>query len=346
MSQPKRSKLVRGLRISLLISVIASVLLLCQTIDLKQLVQLQKINFFYIGLSLAIVALMWISQGLSMQILAEALGEKLHLGDATKNFLVGSFISNVTPFASGGGPFQVLLLHQKGMTLGKASSIITVQWTLRQIFFGILGPVFFLFFQGYIDSGKIPAKLFNAAVLTGIVLTLVLLFFVWRPQVIPALANGVVRLPGLRGLMRKEGRQEWFDRLIERVYHEIGEFHACLWRLIRTKKLELLLATVFISLFWIFYFMIAPVLLIGLGAKPYFVQAFIMQTIMFLILPYAPTPGASGVAELGFAAFFAPFVPIHLLGIVAVTWRLLTYYFSTIFGGMITLRILAAREGA
>lgn len=344
MSQPKRRNLVRGLKASLAISVIVSVILLIQTIDIKQLEEMQKINLFYIGLSLAIVALMWISQGLSMQVLAEALGEKLPLREATKNYLVGSFISNVTPFASGGGPFQVLLLHQKGMSLGKASSIITVQWTLRQVFFGILGPIFFIFYQGYIDSGRIPTKLFNAAVVSGIVITLVLLFFVWKPQIIPALANGLVRFPGVRRLMERGHRQEQFEHLIERVYREIEEFHECLRKLIKTKKWELLLATIFISLFWTFYFMIAPVLLIGLGAKPHFIQAFIMQTIMFLILPYIPTPGASGVAELGFAAFFAPFVPLHLLGIVAVAWRLLTYYFSTLFGGMITLRLITSRE--
>lgn len=344
MSEIKRSNLVRGLKISLSISVIVSVILLFRTINVDQLRQMQQINPLYLLLALLLVVLMWMSQGLSMQVLASALDERISLKDGTKNYLVGSFISNVTPFASGGGPFQVFLLHQKGMSLGKASSIITVQWSLRQVFFGILAPVFFFFYRDYIDPGKIPANVFNIAVITGIAITFLLLFFIWKPQVVPVLACGIVRLPGIRALMKKRNYEERFNQMSERAFHEIDIFHGCLAKLAHTRKLEMVLATIFIGLFWSFYFMVAPVILVGLGAQPHFYQAFIMQTIMFLVLPYIPTPGASGAAELGFVACFAPFVPLHILGILAISWRILTYYFSTMFGGMITLRILAKRE--
>ena len=87
--------------------------------------------------------------------------------------------------------------------------------------------------------------------------------------------------------------------------------------------------------------MIAPVLLIGLGGTPFFIRGFILQTIMFLILPYIPTPGATGAAELGFVTFFSPFVPWHFLGILLLAWRFLTFHSFIIIGSIITLKLVS-----
>ncbi len=340
MTEIKRKNVIRGLKLSLSISIIVTVILLMRTMDFNELLQLKKIRLEYLALALVFMFLMWISQGVRMIIMANALGEKISLKEATKNYLAGAFVSNVTPFASGGGPIQALLLHQQGMTFGKASSIIIVQWILRHLFFGILGPIFFFFYRDLIDPGRLPRELFETAVIGSLLITVILLFFVWKPQVIPLFANKLMKLPGIRRLFRKESNRVRVEELIERAYHEIEIFHDCLWTLAAQKKWELFWAIILTGVFWVSFFMIAPIVLIGLGGKPYFARALIMQTIMFLILPYMPTPGASGAAELGFAAFFAPFVPLHLLGILMVAWRILTFYIIILVGSVIVLRKL------
>lgn len=338
----KRRNIVIGLRVSLSISIIVSLVLLARTMDLEQLNLMREIRPFYLLLAVGLMLLMWLVQGIRMQILASALDEHISLHNGIKNYLAGAFVSNVTPFASGGGPVQVFLLNQMGISLGKASSIIIVQWVFRHVFFGLLGPIFFIFYRNLIDPGQLPAGVFQSAVIGSISITIVLLFFVWKPQVIPMVANGVLRLPLIRDfLAKREKLKTSLDNLIDTSFHEIEVFHECIWRLAGEKRMELILGVVFTGLFWTFFFMIAPVILIGLGSQPHFAQAFIMQTIMFLILPYIPTPGASGVAELAFAAFFSPFVPIHLLGILAIAWRLLTFYMMIIFGSMTVLRELS-----
>ncbi len=340
MAEIKRKNVIRGLKLSLSISIVVTVILLIRTIDLKELQQLKKIRIEYLALALVSMFMMWVSQGIRMKVLATALGERISFKEATKNYLAGAFVSNVTPFASGGGPIQVLFLHRQGMTLGKASSIIIVQWVLRHLFFGLLGPIFFFFYRDLIDPGKLPVEIFETAVIGSIIITIFLLFFVWKPQVIPYLAYKLMGLPGVRRFFNKDDNRVKFENLIERAYHEIEIFHDCLWKLAAHKKWELFWAIVLTGLFWLSFFMIAPIVLLGLGGKPYFARALIMQTIMFLILPYMPTPGASGAAELGFAAFFAPFVPLHLLGIIMVAWRLLTFYVIILVGSIIVLRIL------
>lgn len=342
MKEVKRKNIVVGLRVSLSISIIVSLALLVRTVDFDQLNLMREIRPGYLILALGLMFLMWLVQGVRLQVLASALDEKVSLKNGIKNYLAGAFVSNVTPFASGGGPVQVLLLNKMGLSLGKASSIIIVQWVFRHVFFGLLGPIFFLFYRHMIDPGRLPDGVFQSAVIGSISITIVLLFFVWKPQVIPMVANGVLRLPLIRSfLAKRENLKLSIDQLIQQSFREIEVFHECLWRLAAEKRTELILGIVFTGLFWTFFFMIAPVILIGLGSQPNFARAFIMQTIMFLILPYIPTPGASGVAELTFAAFFAPFVPVHLIGILAIAWRILTFYMMIIFGSMIVLRELS-----
>ncbi len=344
MKQIKRSSLIKGLKLSLTISIVVSVLLLVRTMDIKELTQMGQIKFSYLLLAFGLMFLMWFTQGIRMQILATALNEKITLKEGIKNYLSGAFVSNVTPFASGGGPIQTFFLSQLGMSLGKASSIIIVQWVMRNIFFGLLGPIFFFFYRDLINPGQMPVGVFNAAVSGSITITVILLFFIWKPQVIPIIARGITRLPLVNRIFTKGDWRIKFDTLIDQAFHEIEVFHQCLWTLAAKKKMAIFLALIFTGLFWTFFFMIAPVILIGLGGKPFFVRAFIMQTIMYLILPYIPTPGASGAAELGFAAFFAPFVPTHLLGILMVAWRFMTFYIFILIGSIITLKMMNDTE--
>lgn len=340
MKEIKKSSLMKGLELSLTISILVSVYLLVRTLDLNELTQMRRIKPFYLFLSFLLMFSMWLVQGIKMKVLARALDENISLKEGIKNYLSGAFVSNVTPFASGGGPVQALFLHQLGMSFGKASSIIIVQWVMRHLFFGLLGPIFFLFYRNLIDPGQLPDSIFQVAVTSSIIITLVLLFLVWKPQVIPIFANWLVRLPIIKSIFRKESVKEKFANLIDRSFHEIEIFHECLWRLAAQRKLVLLFTFIFTALFWVLFFMIAPVILLGLGGKPEFGRALIMQMIMYLILPYVPTPGASGAAELGFAAFFAPFVPLHLLGLLLISWRFLTFYIFILVGSLTTLRMM------
>lgn len=67
-------------------------------------------------------------------------------------------------------------------------------------------------------------------------------------------------------------------------------------------------------------------------------EAYIMQTLIYLVLPFFPTPGASGVAELGVASLFIAFIPGNYLGIVVFGWRFFTFYLLLIPGGILCLR--------
>ena len=91
--------------------------------------------------------------------------------------------------------------------------------------------------------------------------------------------------------------------------------------------------------------MIIPILLGGLGAEPNFFRAYVMQTIVYLILPYMPTPGASGIAEVGSASLFIAFIPQQLVGLVTFGWRLFTFHLVLLVGGIFAFREISKHRG-
>lgn len=53
---------------------------------------------------------------------------------------------------------------------------------------------------------------------------------------------------------------------------------------------------------------------------------------MYAITQFSPTPGAAGVSELLFGGFFSDYVPKSVGSIIALIWRLITYYPYLILG--------------
>ncbi|GAB6137440.1 lysylphosphatidylglycerol synthase transmembrane domain-containing protein [Halanaerobaculum tunisiense] len=327
----------KGLELSLLVSVLALGGLVLFTINEETISKLLSVNTFYLFLALIISCLMWGLGGLRIKLISDAVGEELSLSKAVKIFLVGAFVSNVTPFASGGGPAQVFLLHKDGFSLGKSTTVIVIQFVLRLMFFGLVAPVLFIVFRDLINPGLIPAQVFNLAIGAALLISVVMVYFIWQPKKIKTIVAKLKALPFFKPLLKYER----IKKLVNRLYHEVEEFHDSLWQLTKYRKSSLVWAGVSTICYWVLFFVIAPVILLGLGAEPFFLRSFVMQTIFFLILPYIPTPGGSGVAELGFASLFSSFVPAGLVGLLSLVWRFITFYLVLILGGLILLRILA-----
>jgi len=56
-----------------------------------------------------------------------------------------------------------------------------------------------------------------------------------------------------------------------------------------------------------------------------------------------PTPGASGVAEVGAAGLYAAVCPKAMLGVYVVLWRLFSFYGGALVGGILALRHISKR---
>jgi hypothetical protein len=69
-----------------------------------------------------------------------------------------------------------------------------------------------------------------------------------------------------------------------------------------------------------------------LGIHANFVDILLLQTLITFLLYFAPTPGASGIAEVLSALIMASYVPKELTPLYILIWRLILSYFTIAFG--------------
>lgn len=103
-------------------------------------------------------------------------------------------------------------------------------------------------------------------------------------------------------------------------------------------------------LFWVTEFMVASVILMGLGLDPYVVLSFFFQILIAIIMMIPTTPGSSGITELSTSSLYALIVPAGMLGIFVLLWRFVTFYLNiilgTIAGMLIVHREIKTRTGS
>jgi len=280
-----------------------------------------EVSVKYILLALLCVVLRDLMYIIRIRILTE---NRLSWLDAWHVVMLWEFASSVTPAVVGGSAFAIYFLNQEGLSLGKSTAIILTTVVLDEIFYIlfvallllILGtnliqfaeslpfdPMFF-FFVGYgfiiIMTICIMLGIFIAP--HGIKKLLVKLFSFsflkkWQPQI------------------EKTG-----DDLITTSIELKGKPFGY-W----TKAF---IATI---LTWTARFMVLNFLILALNPELGFhilQQLLILakQLVMWVILLISPTPGASGIAEISFSAFFKYDFPEQTNAAVAVLWRAISYY--------------------
>jgi len=334
-SRIDRKTVYKGLRMAVILSLLISAIIIVITIDEDTLERvLENMDMKYLLIIIGLIVLNIVAAGQRLKVMISTIDKKLSLKDCMIVHISGAFVSNVTPFASGGGPFQIYFLHKKGVNVGKASTAIVTNFLLRLFYFGVLTPIFLIFFNEYISAGVVPDYLFYLAFGMGVLISAGIILLTLVPQFADKLTDYILHIDKINKFIKRSYRAK---RWLVTSRRELEDFRRSL-SLLRKNKRGLFWGAFYTIVFWSSLFMIMPVVLIAFGAEPHFLQAYIMQTIFYLMLPYTPTPGASGIAEIGFASLFVAFIPSDIVGLVTFSWRLFTFYVILIIGGIFALR--------
>jgi uncharacterized protein (TIRG00374 family) len=299
----------------------------------------RQVGAFSWGYGVAAVGLVlvsWMADSFRWWLFARTLGGRLRWRDLLRIVFAGYFASGVTPFTSGGGPVKIYALSQHGLTVGQATAVVVAAGLVNQV---VLAGVALVVTVGFDFTNQALGPWTDAAVylyLGGLALCLAAVF------------NTERFLQACAALGRRLGLSRWWagERgawIRQRLLRASTEFHQGL-RLLLGYPSRLILALLSTALFYLFFFSIAPVLLLGLGERVPFWPAQGLQNVFWLLCTVMPTPGGSGAAELGFVAIFAGLVPPATLPPLAVAWRLVTFYLRLLVGWPCFVAILGRRR--
>lgn len=242
------------------------------------------------------------------------------------------FMGAATPFQTGGGPAQLYILWRCGATVadGALSSLVNFGATL--IFF-LLASVAALFLLPANLFGENFAPIFKTGFVAVAGVAGLVLFVLLYPHLGMRLIKFLFNLLPVR----REKFLRLRDRLLNVLETEAQRFGDGFQKILRLKKWALAVTVLFTLTLFFNKYLMGYVIARALGQHVPFGIFLGLQIVQLLVIYFAPTPGASGVAELSSVWLMGKLLPESLLMIYAVLWRLATTIIGAVIGGLVLL---------
>jgi hypothetical protein len=123
-----------------------------------------------------------------------------------------------------------------------------------------------------------------------------------------------------------------FRSLSQNLFEEIDIFSNNLNYFLKGDKKYIIATVMSTLLFLLTEFSFSVILIIGLGYDVSILSIILLQVVVVFSMYFAPTPGATGVAEGSFSLLFARFVDSSEIVPLIFAWRFLTKYIGIIIG--------------
>ncbi|HJK78326.1 lysylphosphatidylglycerol synthase transmembrane domain-containing protein [Methanocorpusculum vombati] len=327
----------KWLFISVGISVVALVVMLLLTFDTDTLVALEKCNPWYILLGFLLHILSIVFWALRIKLMCWSLGYRVPFFHSVNLICANMLVAAVTPSQVGGEAVRVYELYKSDVPTADATAVVLMERVFDGIVLGI-GTVVGVYLLGKMFSHlNFPPVYMGVAYFATFFFIGALLLFavlVKRPQWTKIIVAKV------SGLFTRRWDSQRIDRLLGMLDENIDRFYVTIGHFGGRSKIGMALGLLMTVAFWASEFIIASVLMVGLGLEPMFLISFIFQLLIAMIMMIPLTPGGVGVAEVSIAAFYSIIIPLPLVGVFVLLWRLILYYFNVVVGLIASLRIV------
>ncbi len=336
MANPLSPKLLlRGFEIFVGISLVGYVAVLLYGDNLPAFLHgLTQLQWEWVLVGLALASMDWIGGGLRIWVVAR----ELHPNPPLKGMLLAGGMSAwaayLTPLQSGAAPMMIYTMRRYGVSVPVGMTTALVTFIATILFFGITGPLAILLGAGQSLGSKgdlMGLSLYDLFLGTlgvfatlGIVLVVVVVF----PQVA---RNGIHRVAVWVGRRSKR-----VEARLEKLLVGIDEAHASVAKFNTPRGwLSLVWATLLSGPSHANKLLAGYVALRVIGIEAHFVDVLLVQTLITFLLYFAPTPGASGIAEVLSAIVMTAYVPAAMTPLYTLAWRTILSYFTIAFGFLV-----------
>lgn len=320
------------INIVVLITITAFVLYFSLKDDFEAIVErILNINVFYLILAFMMMISYWLLRSLALHKFTKKFKKNNKYMSSLQLMLRTQFFNAITPFSTGGQPYQIYYLTREGLSTTISTNIIIQNFIVYQIalvFLGIVAVLSNVFFHIFNE-----VNLLQQLVLIGFLantFVIILLFIVSFSKKLnkKIISLGITILTKLHLVKDKEKKlQEW--------YEYINKFHAGA-KVLLTDRWEFFKTIIYNAVALCCLYAIPVVLLYSMGDFTSYniLTAIVTSAYVMLIGSFVPIPGASGGLEYGFMSFYGNFIGGAKLKAIMLLWRFVTYYFGLIVGSV------------
>lgn len=255
---------------------------------------------------------------------------------AIELIVIWEFSSAVSPTSVGGSGVALFFLSQEKLNGGKTVSLVLYSVVLDTFFFLLSLPLFYLIFGPVV----IRPDMYTFADLDGFGVTFLVslvgmtiygsLFYYGlfiNPRIVKRFLFLLSKIPFWKK-MKDNLRKTAMDVVVASsdLKHQSASFH-----------MQAIVAT---AGAWITRFLAINFLILGLVSNlslTWFDQGLLLGRgeVMHVITTFSPTPGGAGIAEYLFGGFYSDYIPAGIASIIALVWRLVTYYPYLLAGAIV-----------
>ncbi len=307
-------------------------------VKFSDIIEKQGSKLWWLAGGVAIYLLYITAQVLMYLVLIKDLTGKRRIGLAYDVAIVGKYYDNVTPFAVGGQPMQIVRLAENGISAGVSTSIPIIKLLINSMVNMCLVILFFVF-----GLPKIPlSSPFNDMLLLlleilgviGVIVTVIATLFMFLIStgnfVTRSVISGIVRL-GYKMKIVKNYRVT-----LKKFINQVSEYKTSMSYLWKHKKL--LFKMILLSVMECLTYAIMPYFVvmafagdIGMSPLMFLFICIVKYYICSMASSYIPLPGGTGLMEISFIFLFGIVVNDAVVWALLI-WRFLSYYLILVHG--------------
>ncbi|MBK9737310.1 MAG: flippase-like domain-containing protein [Saprospiraceae bacterium] len=318
-----------------IIGIAVVIWMMSQSLDLSELSKLDKNShtLFWLFMAILMYILRHLFYAWRLRIMSD---NAFTWPKAIELIFIWEFSSAVSPTSVGGAGVAFFLLSQENLSGAKTISVVLYSMVIDTIFFVLMLPVlYFILGPVMIRPDMVQFSDIDGY---GITFLTVLLFMIGyggifyyglfiNPKSIKKLLFKLSKLSFLKRF--KEDLQSTASDVVissETIKNKPWSFHL--------KSFGTTIGA------WVVRFFAINCLILALVAAvdPGFYDHLIIVArgmAMHTITAFSPTPGAAGIAEFLFGGFFKDYIPAGIAVLIALIWRLISYYTYLIAGAII-----------
>lgn len=325
-----RSKLKNKLAFATIGIITAIVLYFALKDDFEEIIHhILNINLVWLVVGILLMFLYLAAQASAIYELSRKFNKKYKFRRAFKLELGTHFFNYITPFASGGQPYQIYGLNRSGFRLIDATNIAIQGFITHQIALIIVSgiAVYSNYYFGIFNELGFLKELVLIGFIFNFIILIILLLISFGKTI-----NSFIVVKVINGLSRLNLIKNKEDYLVKWSMTS-AKFHSGASLLFKDKTLFIRIVSMKILSLLVLYSI--PVVILYSFSNYHDLTGFISivsTAYIMLIGSFIPTPGGSGGLEYGFVQFFGIFISGGVLTSAMLIWRFITFYLILIIG--------------
>ena len=270
-------------------------------------------------------------------VILHATSGKKYFGTSLKTSLLGKYYDNITPFASGGQPFQIHYLHKKGFSGGESTAVIFIKFCFNILIWLTICLCLMVFNRGALDvyvADDTQRRLFVVLGWIGFAINCSIPVAIIAFAVFPKLMETLTRWFLALGYKLKIVKSR--DAVVIKAKRIAKDFRAAFVIMIHKPLHAVGLALIcvceqFLSIMLPYLVVVA---MAGATIEPNVQLMFAIMTMNVYVsmsVTAVPTPGNSGALETAFSLVLTS-VAEGVLFWTVFGWRFLSYYSFILIG--------------